>query len=238
MSHATPIRSADEVHPDPASHPYLAARALRVNASMRRQHLLQILAVLALLLAAGLTVSVGFLVTSREDRHITPYLVRVRDDGAVLGVDPLTKPAEPNRAMVEHALRLFILNARTVTTDRAAQRQLILRSYAYATGRATAILNSFYRQHPPFARAERASVTPALESFLRLSDRDVYQVQWSEDVRNLNGALVETQHWRALLTVTVEPPESIDDALVNPLGIKVSDLDWTETIETNTGATP
>ncbi len=235
MRNAVPTRSVDQVHPDPDTNPYLAARSWRVNASMRRQRLLQVLAVLSLVLALALVACVALLVVSRDRQDITPYLVRVNDDGAVLGVDPLTEPATPNRAMVQHALRLFVLNSRTVTTDRAAQRRRILRAYAYATGRATAVLNSFYRDTPPFARAERASVTPVLESFLRLSDRDVYQVEWSEEVRNLNGAIVETQHSRALLTVTVQPPQSINDALVNPLGIKVSDLDWTRTTET-TGA--
>jgi type IV secretory pathway TrbF-like protein len=226
MSNCQPIRSYSDLRSSEAPHPYLDARALRVNASLRRQRLLQVLAASTLVLAAGLVAALSALIASGNDHRITPYLVRVQDDGAVVGVDPLTAAAEPTRPMIHHALRLFILNSRTVTSDRTAQRQLILRAYGYATGRAVGVLNDYYRTNPPFAGASRATVTPRITSFLRLSDRDVFQVEWVEEVRNLNGALLEELPWRALVTVTVEPPESISDALINPLGIKVSDLDF------------
>ena len=232
MPRTQSVRSYSDLRSD-EEHPYLAPRALRINASFRRQRLLQVLAASTALLAAGLLVALLALLAHRDEQTITPYLVRVTDDGAVLGVDALTHPAKPTRAMVEHALGLFILNSRTVTTDRTAQRQLILRTYAYATGRATAVLNDYYRKTPPFSRAARATVTPTLTSFLRLSERDVYQVQWIERIRNLNGALVDEQHWRALMTVTVKKPDALGDALINPLGIKVSDLDWTQTTTTD-----
>jgi type IV secretion system protein VirB5 len=226
MPTTQPIRSYGDLRPGDDRHPYLAPRELRVHASMRRQRLLQVLALVSLLLAGGLVAAVAGLLAARDDHSVTPYLVRVRDDGEVVGVDPLNRPAEPTRPMIHHALRLFVLNSRTVTSDRVAQRQLILRAYAYASGRGTAVLNDYYRATPPFSRATRATVTPRITSFLRLSDRDVYQVEWVEEVRNLHGALVEEQPWRALLTVTVEPPDAIAEALVNPLGIRVSDLDF------------
>lgn len=212
---------------DASPHPYLHPRTLRVDASLRRQRLLQILAIATVLLAATVLALGYALFDARDDHTVIPYLVHVEDDGAVAGVQPVTTPAEPTRPMVHHALRLFILNARTVTTDRVAQRQLILRAYAYASNRAVGVLNDFYRTTPPFSRASRTTVTPRITSFLRLSDRDIYQVEWTEEVRNLNGAVVDEEAWRALLTITVEPPDSIDEALDNPLGILVEDLDWT-----------
>jgi len=222
-----PIRSYGELRPGGDRHPYLSPRALRINASMHRQRLLQVLAASCLLLAGALLVAVGALVLSKGEQQITPYLVRIDGDGAVVAVDTPEEATRPTRAMVHHALVEFLNNSRTVTTDRAAQRQLILRTYAYATGRAVGVLNDFYRKSPPFSRASRTTVTPKLTSLLRLSERDVYQLQWTEEVRNLNGALVAEERWRALLTVTVEAPEALSEALVNPLGIKVSDLDWT-----------
>lgn len=221
-----PVRSYRDLPAPPREHPYLSPRATRIDASLRRQRLLQILALSTLLLAAGLALAVVLLAT-RDEHTVTPYLVKVDDEGAVDGVEALSEPAEPTRPMIHHALRLFVLNARTVTSDRTAQRRLILRAYGYASGRAVGLLNDYYREHPPFSRAERATVTPRITSFLKLSERHVYQVEWVEEVRNLNGALLDQEPWRALLTVSIEPPDSIDDALVNPLGIRISDLDWT-----------
>ncbi len=238
MEMSRPVRSYGELRPEGDRHPYLSARALRIDASLRRQRLLQVLAASCLVLAAALLVAVVALVRSRGGERIVPYLVRVEADGAVAGVRPLTEPARATEAMVRHALGLFVINARTVTSDRAAQRQLILRAYDYATGRAVGVLNDYFRSHPPFARAATETVTPRLTSLLYLADRDVYEVHWSEDVRNLQGAIVGRQTWRALLTVTSEPPDSPQAALANPLGIKVEDLDWTRLAPTDSPKEP
>lgn len=228
-----PIRSFGELRPGDDRHPYLSARSHRIDASLRRQRLLQVLAGAVVGLSLALLLAVVGLLAAGDDLRVVPYLVRVGDDGSVSGVEPLREPAEPTEAMVRHALGLFVVNARTVTTDETAQRRLILRAYDYAAGRAVGYLNDHYRSHPPFARADRTTVTPTLTSLLYLSERDVYEVLWVEEVRNLSGGLVERETWRALLTVTVEPPEDVEDALVNPLGIKVADLDWTRLTPTD-----
>jgi len=227
VDESRPMRSFGELRPGDVGHPYLSARALRVDASLRRQRLLVGLAGATVVLALALAVAVVALVGLSGEQRIVPYLVRVEGDGAVAGVEPLRERAQASEAMVRHALGLFIVNARTVTTDRVAQRRLILRAYDYAAGRAGGGLNDHYRAHPPFSRAARTTVTPTLTSLLYLSERDVYEVHWTEAVRNLNGAVVERETWRALLTVTIEPPEAVEEALVNPLGIRVADLDWT-----------
>lgn len=230
-----PVVSYRDLPAPPREHPYLSPRALRIDASARRQRLLQILAASTLVLAGALLVALAALAAARDTHEVTPYLVRVDDDGAVTGVQPLTEEAHPDRPMIQNAIRLFILNSRTVTTDRVAQRHLILRAYAYAGGRAVGLLNDYYRAHPPFARPDRTTATPRITSFLRLNEDDVFQVEWTEEIRNASGALVGEEPWRALLTVSVEPPGSIADALVNPLGIRVVDLDWTPLV---TGPSP
>jgi type IV secretion system protein VirB5 len=220
-------------------HPYLSARAGRIDASVRRQRLLRVLAVGSAALSVALLLAVVALLRLGGDPELVPYLVHVDRDGAVVDVDALAggsrgaAAVEPTEAMVRHALGLFVVNARTVTTDRVAQRRLILRAYDYAAGRAVGVLNDHYRSTPPFSRAARTTVTPTLTSLLYLSERDVYEVLWTEAVRNLNGALVERQTWRALLTVTIDPPVAVEEALANPLGIKVADLDWTRLTPTD-----
>jgi type IV secretion system protein TrbF len=231
-----PVVSYPELRGEGDLHPYLSARAGRIDASVRRQGLLRVLAVGSAALSVALLVAVVALLRMGGDPELVPYLVQVDGDGAVVEVDALTRGSaavEPTEAMVRHALGLFVVNSRTVTTDRVAQRRLILRAYDYASGRAVGVLNDHYRSTPPFSRAARTTVTPTLTSLLYLSERDVYEVLWTEAVRNLNGALVERQTWRALLTVTIDPPEAVEDALANPLGIKVADLDWTRLTPTD-----
>lgn len=231
-----PAVSYPELRGEGDLHPYLSARAGRIDASARRQRLLRVLAVASAALSVALLVAVVALLRLGGEPELVPYLVQVDGEGAVVEVDALSggsAAVEPTEAMVRHALGLFVVNARTVTTDRVAQRRLILRAYDYAAGRAVGVLNDHYRSTPPFSRAARTTVTPTLTSLLYLSERDVYEVLWTEAVRNLNGALVERQTWRALLTVTIDPPEAVEEALANPLGIKVADLDWTRLTPTD-----
>lgn len=230
---SAPIVSSTELRPEGSpAHPYLGVRADRAHAyeGLRRSRSVAwgvtwgLLGLLAILL-------IGFVRQAGQNR-VLPYVVRVDGNGQTVGAELVTAAAaEPDRAMVQHALRLFLLNVRTVTTDAAAQRRLVTDAYAFAGGRATGFLNDWFSQHPPFARASRETVTPRITSFLQLGERDVYEVQWYEERRDLVGSRVERESWRALLTVAVEPPEDLEISLVNPLGIRVVDLDWTQVAE-------
>jgi type IV secretion system protein TrbF len=207
--------------------PYLAVRADRTNAYLALRRALRVawaFGGVLLLLDVGLVVAY---VRAAESIRVVPYIVRVDGAGQTLGVEPAEVAAEPDRAMVQHAVRLFLLNARTVTSDRTVQRRLLSDAYAFADGRAVGYLNDWFSKHPPFSRAELGSVTPRITSFLRLGDGDVYQVQWDEERSTLAGHRTTTESWRGLVTVRVEPPETLEDRLTNPLGIKVVDLDWT-----------
>lgn len=207
--------------------PYLAVRADRTNAYLALRRALRVAwAFGGVLLALDLGLVVAY-VRAAESIRVVPYIVRVDGAGQTLGVEPAETAAEPDRAMVQHAVRLFLLNARTVSSDRDVQRRLLTDAYAFADGRAVGTLNDWFSKHPPFSRAERETVTPRITSFLRLGDGDVYQVQWDEERRGLAGNRTTSESWRALVTVRVEPPEAIEDRLTNPLGIKVVDLDWT-----------
>jgi type IV secretion system protein VirB5 len=209
------------------NNPYLAVRADRTNAYLALRRALR----MAWWFAGGLLVlDLGLVVAyvrAAESIRVVPYIVRVDGAGQTLGVEPAEVAAEPDRAMVQHAVRLFLLNSRTITSDRAVQRRLLADAYAFADGRAVGYLNDWFSKNPPFSRAELASVTPRITSFLRLGDGEVYQVQWDEERRTAAGNRTTTESWRALVTVRVEPPNAIADRLTNPLGIKVVDLDWT-----------
>lgn len=226
-----PVRSSDEVlgdrPPETPAHPYLQARHLRIDRD-RAQALMIRWGGIALVLSLALVVAlvVVLLWQSRSSRLI-PYVVQVDDGGTILDTELLEdQQGPPDRAILMRELRSFILNARTITSDRAAQRELILETYAYAAGRAVGILNDSYRQNPPFATATRSTVTPRITSVLEVSD-DVWQIDWTETERNLQGAVTERTDWRALLTVATRPPDDVEEALANPLGIRVVDLDWT-----------
>lgn len=54
-----------------------------------------------------------------------------------------------------------------------------------------------------------------------------YEVRWTETTRNLNGDVLSTVHWRALLAVQLTTPDP-DHMLSNPIGLYVTQIDWSE----------
>lgn len=90
------------------------------------------------------------------------------------------------------------------------------------------LLNDWYRRHPPFARLEEETVAVAeIDSVLSLGEgEERFRVQWTEEIRRPGGEWVGRELWQALVTVAVEPPEAIEEVLVNPLGVRVVDFDW------------
>ena len=56
---------------------------------------------------------------------------------------------------------------------------------------------------------------------------DTWQVDWSEH-RYESGSLVGTKHFKAVVTVDIEPTRAMARVLANPLGIYVVDFHITE----------
>ena len=54
-----------------------------------------------------------------------------------------------------------------------------------------------------------------------------YEVRWTEATRNLNGDMLSTVHWRALLAVELATPDP-DYMLSNPIGLFVTQIDWSQ----------
>lgn len=182
---------------------------------------------LNLLLAATVLALLGGLLYHASRTHIRPYVVEVDRHGEALAFGPAAEMADPDRRMILHALTLWIVHARTVTIDRTLERREILAAYAYTGGRAVALLNAWFKRHPPFARAERETVSVDVESLLAADETNRrFRLQWTETVRNPAGALLREELWQALVTLEVHPPAAVEEVLSNPLGIRVTDFDW------------
>jgi hypothetical protein len=95
-----------------------------------------------------------------------------------------------------------------------------------ARGAAAATLPAWYRQHPPFEIAAKETIQAEVSSVLH-EPNGAYEVRWSETTRNLNGDVLATTHWRALLAIQLAPPDP-DKTLSNPIGLYVTEIDWSE----------
>src|SRR3546814_101166 len=101
-----------------------------------------------------------------------------------------------------------------------------LRAYDFTTDKGAAALNDYARGNDPFAQVGKVQVAVDVSSVIRASPGS-FQVTWIER-RYQDGALVDTTHWSAILTVVIQQPGTADGLRKNPLGIFVDAFNWSK----------
>ncbi len=79
----------------------------------------------------------------------------------------------------------------------------------------------------PFQIMKHQTVSVQIESILQASSKS-YEVRWSETARDMSGAPLGTTHWEAILETEIQPQNSTDTVITNPLGFYVTRLSWAE----------
>ena len=66
-----------------------------------------------------------------------------------------------------------------------------------------------------------------IQSVLPTPDR-TYEIEWIETSRDLYGAVTGRAHWKAALSIAINPPSDEATARVNPLGIYITNASWSK----------
>jgi len=127
--------------------------------------------------------------------------------------------------VVKAELAPWIVDARSVSSDPLAQKGALSRVYALTASTATAFLNDYYRQHLLFGQPRTVAV--GVNAVLLISNQ-TYQIQWTEDARDLQGRDIGTTQWLASVTVAFDRPTDERGILSNPLGLYVTGISWTQ----------
>ncbi len=209
-------------------HPYLQGRYEFERAFgdlARRRRTWQVVAMLSLVVSAVLAIG---LVGLARMQKVVPYVVELDRLGETRSVGRLALGEIPERAMVA-ALRRFIHNARTITTDARLLNARLNEARAYARGEAL----------EAFVRAVR-SESQAMEQMLKRGDARyveeissvlsvpgspyAYRVSWRERTDSKEGNTISA--YEGYFTLRVVPPETEEEVLANPLGIYTVDYTW------------
>lgn len=207
--------------------PYLAAsaalrseyeRLARSNQTMRHS-------MIAMAIALLFSTTLGLYLTGKP--RVVPYVIELDKAGEVSGLlQPLAADQSLNEAVTRFELARFITDARSVLGDGAAEKAALHRVYDMARGEAATVLPVWYRDHPPFELASKETIQAEVDSVLR-EPSGTYELRWTETTRNLNGDVLSTARWRALLAVQHAAPDP-DHMLSNPIGLYVTQIDWSE----------
>ena len=159
-----------------------------------------------------------------------PYVVAVDKLGTPAAIGAAAQATMPDTRIVKSQLAAMISDLRTVSSDPTVGKQTVLNAYAMVSHGtpAFAFLNDYFSKHSPLELAQTETVSVQITSVLPLSDK-TYQIDWTETHRSANsGALINETRWRAAATVGFNPPTDEAGILRNPLGLFVTDLQWSQ----------
>lgn len=175
-------------------------------------------------LAVSLVLAIGVVWEAAQSK-VVPYVVEVDKLGDAVPVTRADRAAPADVRVVKAELASWIVDARSISSDPLAQKGALSRVYALTAATATTFLNDYYRQHSPFGQARTVAVS--VNAVLPISSQ-TYQIQWTEDARDLQGRDIGTTQWLASVTVAFDPPSDERGILSNPLGLYVTGISWTQ----------
>ncbi len=175
-------------------------------------------------LAVSLVLAVGVAWQGAQSK-VVPYVVEVDKLGDAVAIARADRAAPTDVRVIKAQLAAWIVDVRSVSSDPLAQKAALSRSYATTAATATLFLNDYYRQHSPFS--QNRTVAVSVDAVLPIS-KQTYQIQWTEDGRDLQGRNLATTHWLASVTVAFDPPTDERGVLSNPLGLYVTGISWTQ----------
>jgi type IV secretion system protein TrbF len=207
--------------------PYVAASAALRSEYERLAQSNRIMRNSLIATAVALAFSSALSLHLAQKPRAVPYVIELDKAGEVTGLlQPLAVNQSKNEAVIRFELARFITDARSVLGDGTAEKAGLHRVYDMARGEAATILPTWYRDHSPFELASKETIHAGVDSVLR-APSGAYEVRWTETTRNLNGDVLSTVHWRALLAVQLATPDP-HYMLSNPIGLYVTQIDWSE----------
>ena len=168
----------------------------------------------------------GFVYLSSQSRFI-PYAVKVDALGNSAFAGFLDKSPALNPLEVNAFIRRYITNVRSVIADPVAEKQALAFVYATSSEKTAKVLNEYYRQNSPFKIASHSTIEIQINSAIQKSDK-TWQIGWTEIQRGLDGNRLGQTHWEALVTVTHIPVTDAHDININPLGLFIEQLSWSQ----------
>jgi type IV secretory pathway TrbF-like protein len=211
--------------PEPET-PYQRAGQLwdeRIGSARVQARNWRLMAFGCLTLAAGSTAALGW---QGSRASITPWVVQVDRTGRAEAVGPAAGGYRPSDPEVAAQLAQLIEDVRSLPSDPVVLRQQWLRAYQHARGEGALALNDYARGADPFSRLGREQVAVQVTSVVRASP-DSFRVEWTES-HYAAGGLTGSEHWTAILTTELDPPKDPEGLRRNPLGVFVTQLNWTK----------
>lgn len=161
---------------------------------------------------------------------VVPYIVQVDQHGYQIAVEPVAPSRVDPRLIISHVAR-YVWSLKTVFHDPEAQLHLMNFVY-HSTPVNTAAekrYQEYFSSNNPITIGATETVEITVESVLPLSS-DTWQAEWTTERHTLTGDRIETKHYRGIFKTAVVTPRTMQEILLNPLGIFVIDFNFSEVL--------
>ena len=180
---------------------------------------------------AGMTMAVvgfGYALYLSTQVKLVPYIVEVDKLGNTVSGGFPQQIEYADTRVVRATLGNFVTSFRSITPDAVVQKQYIDRTYALlrTSDASTQKVNAWFRGNSPFEKAVNATVAIEVNNIVALSNQ-TYQIDWTEYERDRKGKEVATRRFRGIATVSITSPQDEATIRLNPIGVYVTDFDWT-----------
>lgn len=181
---------------------------------------------MALCSVVVLVTALGGALYISAQRKIQPYVLRV-DKLQLAAPYTQTHGTQVDPRIIKAYLARFVADWRSVTVDRQAQKSAIDRVFAMLPTGSVALvkMDEFFKARNPFTVAASHSIDITVTNLLPVSDQ-TWQVEWKEETRDVRGQLQSSVRMKVTVIVGITPPTEENLIVVNPLGVYITDLNW------------
>lgn len=161
---------------------------------------------------------------------VVPYIVQVDSHGYEIAVEPAAPVRVDARMVIAHVGR-YVWSLRTVFNDPEAQLHLM--NFVYTTTPVDTPAEKRYQEHynanNPMVIGGSETVAVTVNSVLSMSP-ETWQAEWTEERFSLTGSRLSVKHYRGIFTTVIVTPSAMREVLTNPLGIFITDFNFSEVI--------
>ncbi|MDR1483042.1 MAG: type IV secretion system protein [Synergistaceae bacterium] len=161
---------------------------------------------------------------------VVPYVIQVDEHGYEIAIEPVSASKVDARLIISHIGR-YVWNMRTVFNDPEAQLHLM--NFVYNSTPVNTAAEKKYQEHfnenNPIVIGETETVSVTVNSVLSMSPES-WQAEWTEERYTVGGNRVSTKRYRGIFTAAVVTPRTMQEIIINPLGIFITDFNISEVI--------
>lgn len=155
-----------------------------------------------------------------------PLTVRVNTDGSAQVVGPAEVDFQPGPTELRYFLQHWLKLTRAVPLDPVIVKSAWNEAYTFTTPQTANKLNAYARQPgSPMSKVGVETVAVQVRSVIPVTPTS-YQARWTETTFSEQGQIKDTAQWTATFTIKVNAPTTDDVAMVNPLGLYITDFNW------------